>query len=664
MTIQYFHLTIGPVQAFVVQARRTRDFWAGSFILSFLSSVAMAAVKQQGGKIEFPLPDDNYLDWLAGTNNEPGTEPLQGSVPNRFKALGAQVGADFDAAAVVSAVQTAWQELAQRVWQYDIEPVVGADSLQQQIWQRQICQFWDISWCLTEQNQVSNLLDRRKNWRNHLIDDEPGVKCSLMEGYQELSGEERPGEGVRIFWNRVRAQSQNLARDLREDEHLCAIALVKRRFVHYFAELNITLPTVSQFPPISICGWKIPASVPSVAYLAASPWLAATINASHDNAELLTAIKELQHALQALDVPWEGKVLRNIKNAIDSVGLQNWRWQQVNGQYLFAPALQQMLKEANKCDSLLNTDCDYLKTAETKLKAIRTIAKLGEPSPFYAVLLMDGDSLGAQMSQLEKQQGISAGLNAFTQGVPAIVEEYSGFLVYAGGDDVLALLPQPYAIACGDAIRQLYDRCFAAVNTSQGEHLIVTSLSGAIEFAHYKTPLTRILQDAHDLLDKVAKEETGRNSLAIRVWKPGGLHAQWSAPWSVVGQLAVTAQQIAEHLQGDLSRSFFFKLEDIISALGLACDHVEHGFDEDIVRSLVRAAWVHTGNKLDKLPEQMDMHLLNACRTVRRVVNGESFIEVTSSRFAPGVIRLLHFLATENQRFVARNIPATNGDAA
>ncbi|MEZ5479145.1 MAG: type III-B CRISPR-associated protein Cas10/Cmr2 [Thiolinea sp.] len=30
----YFHFTLGPVQSFVAQARRTRDFWAGSFILS------------------------------------------------------------------------------------------------------------------------------------------------------------------------------------------------------------------------------------------------------------------------------------------------------------------------------------------------------------------------------------------------------------------------------------------------------------------------------------------------------------------------------------------------------------------------------------------------------------------------------------------------------
>ncbi len=33
--------TLGPVQGFVAQARRTRDFWAGSFLLSYLTGKAM-----------------------------------------------------------------------------------------------------------------------------------------------------------------------------------------------------------------------------------------------------------------------------------------------------------------------------------------------------------------------------------------------------------------------------------------------------------------------------------------------------------------------------------------------------------------------------------------------------------------------------------------------
>ena len=66
MKKQYFHFSLGPVQAFVAQARRTRDYWAGSFLLSFLSSVAMKETIAQGGTILFPVADEDYLAWLTG----------------------------------------------------------------------------------------------------------------------------------------------------------------------------------------------------------------------------------------------------------------------------------------------------------------------------------------------------------------------------------------------------------------------------------------------------------------------------------------------------------------------------------------------------------------------------------------------------------------------
>jgi len=41
------HFALGPVQGFVAQARRTRDLWSGSFILSYLSGCAMNAVREE-----------------------------------------------------------------------------------------------------------------------------------------------------------------------------------------------------------------------------------------------------------------------------------------------------------------------------------------------------------------------------------------------------------------------------------------------------------------------------------------------------------------------------------------------------------------------------------------------------------------------------------------
>lgn len=109
---QYFHFTLGPVQSFVAEARRTRDFWAGSFLLSWLSAVAMREIIEQKGEIVFPKLEDDFRLALTGELPSGQQPPQQGSVPNRFKA---RVGGDFDPEKVVEAVHIAWKALADKV---------------------------------------------------------------------------------------------------------------------------------------------------------------------------------------------------------------------------------------------------------------------------------------------------------------------------------------------------------------------------------------------------------------------------------------------------------------------------------------------------------------------------------------------------------------------
>ena len=69
----YFNFT--PVQSFVAQARRTRDLWAGSYLLAWLSGQAMNAIIADGGEIEMPcvkgdllmaaIQDSNHASRLA-----------------------------------------------------------------------------------------------------------------------------------------------------------------------------------------------------------------------------------------------------------------------------------------------------------------------------------------------------------------------------------------------------------------------------------------------------------------------------------------------------------------------------------------------------------------------------------------------------------------------
>ena len=634
---QYFHLTLGPVQGFVVQARRTRDFWAGSFLLSWLAGVAMVAVKKQQGEINFPLPEQNFLNWLEG-KGQPGTEPTQGSIPNRFKAISATVPRDFQPEQVIATIHQAWLALGERVWREDFARLADhQQAITRTIWERQTRHFFEISWCITDNAEATNLLDRRKNWRNWSAPEEPGVKCMMMDGWQELSGEPRPGEQVGRFWQQLRETGQvAIQTDLRASEYLCALAYIKRRFVHVFAGLQAAMPG-----GWTLHGWKLPKHVPSVGYLAAAHWLAETISRL-DSSEKADLMWQLHEDLAPLEGSGEG-YRTSLKCVRDAT--RQWpegrEWQRMDGQYLFDFILEKESK-----------DDDFGTSARQALNTLREVQKLttGKPSPFYAILLMDGDSLGKQMSDQIKQRPISEALNAFTTQVKGVVEQHNGFLVYAGGDDVLALVTVEDAMDCAYAIRQVWEKCF---ETARQQYGITTSISAAIEFCHIKAPLAHGLRDAHGLLDDIAKDKTGRDSLAVRVWKPGGKHLEWSAPWRrvvndnghpVISSLADTVRRAVADNSG-FARGFLTKAESLFITL-LPGGKLWPDADacEKSLEALLKAHWLQSGKVEGIEPEQLCHDLIEQCRSYYRE---DGTIERRLGQFCDDALKLVWFLATK-----------------
>lgn len=536
MSIQYFQFTLGPVQGFVAQARRTRDFWAGSFLLSWLAAVAMKAVEKQGGKIIFPCPDDNTLAWLEGKGKD--QPPHQGSVPNRFKA---EVSKGFKPDLVVDSVRQAWRELAELVWREDLSPACSTHPKSRTIWERQIEGFWEISWVLGGE---SDLLDRRKNWRIHLPPPEGGVKCMVMDGWQELSGAESSHTtGLKPFWQTIRQHCNGM--DLAKDEHLCAIAFVKRRFARCFHRLEVLMPG-----GWTLRGWELKTGVPSVLYLAAAHWLEKMIK-ERDEAELAAFVTKAGRLRQPGE--WESDI-RCVCEA--------WQGNRHKPSARKLARLDSgLLFESYLANPRLYED---QKLARRVAEQLHQLGGKDKPAPFYAILLMDGDSLGVHMSDTGKQPRISRALERFTKIAGPIVDKHSGFLVYAGGDDVLALLPLEDALACAAELRAEYSEACDEVD-------IDATLSGAIEFAHVKMPLTRVLRDAHILLDKVAKDGCGRDAIAVRVWKPGGQALEWAMPWDkalVDGKVEV--QRLADEFareSGEFSSKFFYKIRERFALL-------------------------------------------------------------------------------------------------
>lgn len=624
----YFHFTIGPVQGFVSQARRTRDFWAGSFLLSWLSGVAMKAVTAQGGTIVFPEANENFMNYLEGKQIE-GTQntspPKQGSVPNRFKA---EVGTSFEPDEVISAVQEAWQALAEHVWEQDIGKIGSKRT--RQIWERQINQFWDMNWVITDDQSDSAALDRRKNWRTYNPPSEPGVKCNMMNGWQELSGECRPNREKmnNALWKPLRDQKKNgIEYDLRENEALCAIAFVKRRFSRHFCDFEHTMKQ-----NWTLTGWKIPTGVPSTSYMAAVHWMKNI--AEKAPAKTLTDFCKEAKTLTGQYGEWQ--------TSIHCLGKTDEKFKSLDGNVFYL----------NNLENPLMFDEEKIKPTAKLLAELNKAEDIKPASPFYAILMMDGDSLGKSMSDPKLQTIITKKLGYFTQNVSSIVEECNGFLIYAGGDDVLAILPLEDAIPCAVKLRTNYEGCFATTDM-EGK----TSLSGAIEFVHVKTPLTQVLADAHQLLDDIAKEKSGRDALAIRVWKPGGKHLEWSQPWEVA--LFDTEKTYVERLADDFqqqdetfSSKFLYKIRDYFTLLNPVKGSTEI-LDEDAVNKFMAMEYLNSADKPAKRPFGMAQAietvkpLIEQCRAVTRIDESSRKDWQKSNQLTVDAALLIRFLATK-----------------
>jgi CRISPR-associated protein Cmr2 len=147
---------------------------------------------------------------------------------------------------------------------------------------------------------------------------------------------------------------------------------------------------------------------------------------------------------------------------------------------------------------------------------------LGRPEPYYVLLHADGDRMGAAIDHQSKQ-GAEAhrtlsnklALN-FAAKVRGIVEKHKGCLVYAGGDDVLALLPLHTALCCAKALAGAFQNAMKGFGETQDP-----TLSVGLAIVHHLEPL----QDALELVrraEKFAKEgpkdtspEQKRNALAL-----------------------------------------------------------------------------------------------------------------------------------------------------
>lgn len=615
-----FHFTFGPVQSFVAQARRTRDLWAGSWLLSYLAKSAIAAAEEAGARMI--LPHRKEADRGSVTMTSGDRLASFGGFPNRFTA-----GADNPVAAARAAergLRVAWERIADAVWDRFVAGSAEMGAGTREIWDRQVGSYWETAWVVGE----ADALAARKNVRLVEARVEPGDHCSLMDEFQELSGHVglRARGRQKNFWAQVRSVAGISDLDLEEGERLCAIALIKRFFPYVGDEAvgsNLT----------DMRGW------PSTAWLAASPWIERAMTSAAE------AATDYTRSLGKLR--WEGSFRGEREAACRRFGDRGPQgFAALDGPLYFDTALGNPVS------------LDNLEEGQDPDPPIRLLRALYEqvgasPEPFYAVLLMDGDRMGELLGRARGarpehgEKIVSDALGRFAQGVDGSIRKYNGYTVYAGGDDLLGLLPADTALDSALELESAYRTKFASVRPAANG----ASISGALVFAHYRAPLRGVLRYGHHLLDNVAKERTGRGALAVGIVQSSGVRAEWAAPWEVVrgeepgGPVALSESATAFGDQGLFNSTYLYHLRGMFERLAPEA-HGGSGVGlEDDVMTAIAAAEYRRSDKREPV-EPVDKEVVKRLvALLRRWQRKDGRVEGDRSSFTFNGVRVATFLA-------------------
>ena len=220
-------IAVGPVQEFIAAARRTRDRWFGSHLLSEVSRAVAKAVEKHGNLI---FPASSVAGNVAGNVANIILVELNAGADPKDIAVEAKKGA-----------QNRWLEFAKEA-QHEASGVIRTDIWNDQV--QDVIEFYAawvarLSTYQEDRARVMRLLAGRKNCRDFLpAMGRAGVPKSSLDGQRE-SVLKPPSEWPARFRVRLR---------VREGEQLDVVGLVKR-----------------------VAGRNQP--YPSVARVAADPWV-------------------------------------------------------------------------------------------------------------------------------------------------------------------------------------------------------------------------------------------------------------------------------------------------------------------------------------------------------------------------------------------------------
>lgn len=550
-------LSIGPVQSLIGAARRTRDLWCGSWLLSEVSrAAALALHRERPGALIFPS--------LPAPDVDLQPRPRPGDGANIANVLRAEVDATDERelrALCALARRAATRHLK------DLGKGVRSQlpGLRTAVWDAQTDDLLECfcAWAEVEANDYAGASQRlgmalaaRKATRDCLPTRplaETGLPKSSLDGAMETVLPRRPEP-------RLVAQL-----GLGPGEQLDALGVIKRH-----------AGQVDQFT--------------AYARIAADPWLETLTDAQlaglHDRCEplvesgLATRVRGNDGIYSKL--PFDGQLLFDFR--LDSAR---------------ASAVQ---------DTQTDDAIEAMRRAlvETAAQPGRGGEPCGSPVPYAVVLQADGDRMGALLSSARSADeacDISRALHGFAGRVRATVRGHRGHAVYAGGDDVLALLPLVSAVACAQALAEDFATSMAKVADAMG---VAASdwptLSVGLGIGHLMEPLGSLRERA-GRAEKLAKGDdlagpAQRNALGVVLGVRAGGETEWRARWDAREALEALASLTNAYRDHRLPSRVAYDLRAIDARLAWlrdATDETARGMREAELRRLLLRARAEGG---------------------------------------------------------------------
>lgn len=530
---------LGPVQDFIRTARRCRDYWYGSELLSELAKTVARVVVAAGGELVFPPPQ--VMEDEGGGHAVANKVVARVASGERARELDEPVRA-----AVRERLLGLWEAVEGRAKRKGEAALLDAERGRQQL-----AELIELQWVAVPigddyfkaRTEAEALLSARKatrDWAQPSWGDGAGVPKSSLDGAREQVFDEARRETLAAKPWRLRS-----AFDVRPNESLCGPGLLKR---------------LGRAPE----GEDDPQRFHSTSHMAAAPLLC---------------------RLERVD---EGEALRRFHEALQTAGLdpERFRVQAEPGRPVIAPfdggegvrpsrvfhlrggggavgydgslffegrlaaaleecptgELRQALEDQPSFPArgaMLSARADQARVALRR--CLKQMGVDGVPCPYYAFLLADGDHMGRAFGELrssgsvdgdiEQHRDLAWHLAQFAAKARDVVLDHGGSPIYAGGDDVSAMLPLHTAVPCARALRDLFVRAMeqACPELPPAER---PTLSAGLAFVHHLTAMSeaRALAEA---AEKAAKDPArgGRDALAIVADKRSGatlqIHGRW-----------------------------------------------------------------------------------------------------------------------------------------